>query len=263
VAEIRDDEFYIGYVDRAPEGIGRRTRKGVLLILGVGAILALTLLTAQARFSTSVFEFGVVRGFAGVVLERPYPMLLVERDGKLRGDRAFSQYPLVAYGKHGAQDLVQGLDGRPVTLSGSLIYRGGTTMVEVQAESIQPVEREAEIDRLAMLPLPPEIPLGEFTLIGEIVDSKCYMGVMKPGEGKPHRGCAARCISGGSPPILLVLDPEGRRSQFLLVGADGRRLHDELLDMVAEPVEIRGQVTRVGELLVLAADPSTYRRLGD
>jgi len=31
--------------------------------------------------------------------------------------------------------------------------------------------------------------------------------------------------------------------------------------MVAEPVEITGEVERQGELLILRADPATYRRV--
>ena len=44
--------------------------------------------------------------------------------------------------------------------------------------------------------------LDTFTLIGEIVDSKRYLGVMNPGNGKVHRDCAVRCLSGGIPPIF-------------------------------------------------------------
>ncbi|NIR59390.1 MAG: hypothetical protein GWO02_07650 [Gammaproteobacteria bacterium] len=61
--------------------------------------------------------------------------------------------------------------------------------------------------------------------------------------------------------MLRVDQPEGPPVSFLLVGADGRVVNDELLDMVAEPVEITGEVVRQGELLVLRADPDTYRRL--
>jgi hypothetical protein len=43
-------------------------------------------------------------------------------------------------------------------------------------------------------------------LRGEIVDTKCYLGVMTPGEDKVHRGCAVRCISRGVPPAFLVRD---------------------------------------------------------
>ena len=34
-----------------------------------------------------------------------------------------------------------------------------------------------------------------------------------------------------------------------------------VLDLVAEPVQITGEVERQGDLLFLRADPSTYRRL--
>jgi hypothetical protein len=33
--------------------------------------------------------------------------------------------------------------------------------------------------------------------------------------------------------------------------------------MVAEPLEITGEVRRQGDLLVLYADPLTYRRIGE
>ena len=35
----------------------------------------------------------------------------------------------------------------------------------------------------------------------------------------------------------------------------------QVLDMVAEPLEITGEVERQGELLILRADPATYRRV--
>lgn len=103
--------------------------------------------------------------------------------------------------------------------------------------------------------------LGAHTLVGEIVDSKCFLGVMNPGQLKPHKACAIRCISGGIPPVLLVRDETGTASTFLLVGGDGRPVGAELLDMVAEPLEITGVVRRTGDMLTLAAEPSDYRRL--
>ena len=64
------------------------------------------------------------------------------------------------------------------------------------------------------------VDLGEHTLRGEIVDIKCYLGVMKPAHGKPHRSCAARCISGGIPPVLMVKDRDGDTNYLLLVSAE-------------------------------------------
>jgi hypothetical protein len=84
---------------------------------------------------------------------------------------------------------------------------------------------------------------------------------MNPGELKPHRACAARCISGGIPPVLCVRDDAGRASYFFLVSAAGAPVNQDVLDFVAEPVEVTGEVVRSGDDLVLRADPASYRRL--
>jgi hypothetical protein len=70
--------------------------------------------------------------------------------------------------------------------------------------------------------------------------------VMNPGSGKVHRDCAARCISGGAPPAFLVRDASGRTSTLML--ANFRR---ELLEHVAEPVELRGRLARSAGRLIL------------
>jgi len=96
---------------------------------------------------------------------------------------------------------------------------------------------------------------------GEIVDGKCFLGVMNPGATKVHRACAVRCISGGAPPILWVRDRAGAEAYLTLTGEDGRPVGPEILDVVAEPVEVTGRVERVGDRWYLRADPRTIRRL--
>jgi len=54
----------------------------------------------------------------------------------------------------------------------------------------------------------------------------------------------------------------GRYWVALLVSSEGRPVNKQVLDMVAEPVEITGDVLRQGELSILRADPSTYKRIG-
>ncbi len=108
----------------------------------------------------------------------------------------------------------------------------------------------------------PVTSLGRRTLRGEIVDSKCYLGVMNPGFGKTHRACAIRCISGGIPPVLLVRSEKtGRATYYLLVGEDGEAVNEEVLELVALPVEIAGNVEKAGSRLVLKASPESYRLL--
>jgi hypothetical protein len=158
-------------------------------------------------------------------------------------------------GKSGAQQAVAGLDGQFVTLSGTLVYRDDITMIEVDPDT--PAGNSSNT-----MPAQPEQALGQFTLRGEIVDSKCYLGVMKPGNLKPHRACAVRCISGGIPPVLLVRNGEGNAIYFMLTGSDGRQLNKDVASFVAEPIEIRGNVIRQGGMLILQAEPSSYLRLG-
>ena len=123
-------------------------------------------------------------------------------------------------------------------------------------------ERRGKKRRLFAHPSPltprPSFPV---TLTGEIVDSKCFLGVMNPGQLTPHRACAIRCISGGCPPVLLVRQKDRPPLYFLLVSADGKPVNKPVLEMVALPVEISSEVARQGNLLILRADPATYRRL--
>lgn len=249
------DEFYVGYLPRAPRGIAARVRGVVIVLLLLAPLLALALAGSQQPFSPGVFEFGVEREFEGWISVQPYPMLLVPRPGEADGQPAWSPYYLVDEVKFGALRHVAGLDGRRVALRGSLIYRDGQTMIQVATGSVRPLDEA----RAALWPRR-EAPQSR-TLVGRIVDSKCFLGVMKPGDLKPHRSCASLCIRGGIPPVFVVRDGRGRATYYLLVSPDGAAVNAQVLDYVAEPVEITGSVSRWGDLLVLQADPSTIRRL--
>jgi hypothetical protein len=84
---------------------------------------------------------------------------------------------------------------------------------------------------------------------------------MNPGQGKVHRDCAARCLSGGIPPIFVTT--EGHE-QFLLVGPDGRALgHDALREFIAEPIQIQGELLETGSTQLLKVDPRTLRHTPD
>jgi len=239
-------DFYIGYLPKAPAELARFVRKVVIVLGLLAATVALVLVTGQMPFAKSWFEYGKTRSFEGVVVTRPFPMLLVARPGDVGRQERYSRYLVVAPGKHGADDLVAGFDGRQVRLHGQLIYREGGTMVEITPGSITvtdaaPASSETIED------------LGSVTLTGEIVDSKCYLGVMNPGQGKVHRDCAARCISGGIPPIFVTSDAH---DQFLLVGLDGRALGPNALrEFIAEPITIQGERLQAGSTQLLKIDP--------
>lgn len=246
-----DDErdFYVGYKPQAPTVLARFVRRVVLVLVMTAPVFALILAASQSPFASSVFEYGTVREFEGRIATSPYPMLEVARPAP----EAPEAHLLVEFGKRGAGDAVAGLDGSAVKLEGQLIFRGDSRMIELSATPVADPDSHPRS-------LAGERSLGEHRLAGEIVDGKCHLGVMKPGHGKTHRACAVRCISGGAPPMLWVRDRAGRERQFLLVGRDGRQLGSELLDVVAEPVEVAGEVVLRGDLWILRTEPGEILR---
>lgn len=254
------EEFYIGYLPKAPQGLGKIMRNVVILLMIAAAALAVIMTASQQPFYPSAFEFGNYRDFEGIIKEKPYPMLLVQRPGEAGLLPGYSQYYLVTFGKFGAQEAVKGLDGKRVKLQGSLVYRDSQTMIEIAANTLEALEdAPTNLSEFAWNGAGER--LGVFQLTGEIVDSKCYLGVMNPGNLKPHKSCAVRCISGGIPPVLVVKNEKGLATYFLLVSQDGKTVNQEVLAMVADPVQITGEVIQYENLLVLRADPRGYRRL--
>jgi len=240
------NDFYIGYLPKAPEGLARFLRR-VIAALGVLAMsIGLALAMKQMRFANSVFEYGKMRNFEGTIATVPYPALLVERPGMTGQQSKCSRYLLVAPGKHGADDLVAGFEGKKVRVQGQLIYRDGGTMVEITPRSVTLLDTMPAANE-------PTRDLGAVTVTGEIVDSKCYLGVMNPGQGKVHRDCAARCLSGGVPPIFVTSNGD----QFLLVDPDGHALsHDAMREFVAEQITVQGELLQRGESRLLRINAS-------
>lgn len=244
------DEFYTGYLPEAPPGIASHVKWAVLFLFLMVSVVAVLLANAQRPFDVAFFEFGTTRTFEGTVELTPHPVLLVDRPGA----ETPSRYYLVAFGKMGADDQVRDLAGQRVSLEGTLIHRDDQVMIELVEGSVGAAEGAASGATASES-------FGQLTLRGEIVDSKCYFGVMKPGRGKPHRACASLCIRGGIPPVFVVTEEGGPSSHLLLVGADGRAVNEEVLDLVAEPLEVTGEVVRMGDQWILRADPDRYKRL--
>ncbi|MEM9177179.1 MAG: hypothetical protein AAGC67_18350 [Myxococcota bacterium] len=255
-----NDDFYVGYRDRAPEGLARFLRVRVLVLLVAAPLLLAVLAAAQKGFAPSLFEFGVEREFTGWITTEPVPALVSLRPGNTAHCGAVSTWPLVSLGKFGAEAAVAGFEGRAVRVRGTLVHVDESTMIELAEDGLEAID--APTDPGAPRPDARVESLGEHRLEGEIVDSKCYYGVMNPGSGKVHRGCATRCISGGIPPALLVRDDEGGRVTLLMVDRSGRSLGDRVLDRVGRPVSVAGEVVRYDDLLVVRVDPEQIRRAG-
>lgn len=254
-----DDEFYIGYEPVLPPGIRGRLRvfgawTAAALVAGVVLVLL-----AHPRLGASRFDYGHPIEVAGIFGRDPYPAVTVD------GRRAW----LVGRGKHGSDAvLAQAHDG-PVRLRGTPIARGAHAMLEVVPGTVAGTNASAGRGGDASAPgpqrhesrTPPGDGAQDVTLAGEIVDSKCFLGVMNPGEGPVHRDCAALCLRGGIPPMLLVRPSPGAETLVLLVSRDGQPMSAPLAPMAGLPVEVRGRLVRDDRGLVLAADVGDYRLL--
>src|SRR5262245_40530181 len=250
-----EDEFFIGYEPPMPPQLARFVSRAVAAVGSVLLVWGITLAAGHLRLEGGTFEFGHPTSFSGTVVERPYPAL------KINGAEAdvTASLLLVAPGKRGAESLVRGVDGRHVTLTGTRIQRGTHTMVEVVPESIAPRTTSAgSTNGDALLEQPTD---ERVELTGEVVDSKCFLGVMVPGSGKTHKECASLCLRGGIPPALFVHDGKGRSSLLLMTGASGEPIAAKALLIAGEAVAVTGSIRRDGSWLVLQTDPSYWHRI--
>ena len=256
------DEFFVGYLP-VPSGVARFARgfAGVALV-GLAAVAG-ALASVQRPLGQGQFAWDSEEEFCGRLQTSPIPGLWTVASAAPAGTPFTGAFlPLVGEGKHGpSADLVAAGD-RDVVLRGHRIERYGRQLIEVTGET---AGSGAAVTEPGMAP-PAQVSLGRQRLQGEIVDSKCWFGVMKPAQGKAHKDCAIRCISGGAPPAFVVraagADGRERTLVLLLAATDSAPLGPRILDLVAEPVEIEGEVSRLGDQWVLSADQRTIRRLG-
>jgi len=251
-------EFYVGYQRNAPSGIAQGVRMLLAFLFALAAISAIVFAAVQQTYAPSFFDYGKIRSFTGIISARPYPTFTLQVP--IKDLPARNYFLLVAEGKHGAGDQVALFDGKLVSLRGTLIYRDSQAMIEIVKDSIQLRSSMLDVAREGGPAKPQE--LGEFDLTGEIVDSKCYLGVMNPGSGKVHRDCAARCLSGGIPPALVTQNFRNAPSFFLLL--DEHRLplsKESFLSHVGQPVRIHGQVLRSAQTLYLSTSAGSISTL--
>jgi hypothetical protein len=228
-----NDDFYIGYLDESPPAFARHTRRVVLLLAVLVVGLAAVFAAQQTPAEPGMFEFGVKRTFEGVLRETPLPILRT-----ITASGAVTNHLLVGAGKHGLPAFARGHDGQRVRFAGSLIQKDTSEMIELNdAKSFTALGPATTAETP-----PAEEFIGEVSLAGELVDTKCYFGVMRPATGKVHRACAVRCLSGGVLPGLLLRDDEGNGTVVMLTGRTGAPLEFDI-QWAARLVEAKGKLT--------------------
>jgi hypothetical protein len=253
---MSDKEFYIGWMPEAPRGFAWHIKKVIIVlmvfILAAGILLALS----QKKFGTGNFEFGRLTEVKGIYCNQPVPCLKAVNGKNIFGNPSYITIPLIGNGKFGADGVMAGLEKenhtsfnqKEITLKGTLLCNNGKVLMQVDMADHPLVAIGGNAGK-EILPVKEE--LGEQTIKGEIVDPKCFFGVMKPGQGKPHKDCAIRCILGGMPPVLRVSNEMGEENYYFIVDANGGKMNQAVKDFVAEPVTMRARVVKYDDWIVL------------
>jgi DMSO/TMAO reductase YedYZ heme-binding membrane subunit/nitrite reductase/ring-hydroxylating ferredoxin subunit len=233
--------FFIGWQSKMAPASRRFIRMALIPLAALVPLLVGAVVWFQHPVDRGRFEFGIEKQFEGTLYEHPIPRLrLTDADGKT------IDHLLVGSGKFGPPAIIAGAHGHRVRFSGSLIVREPLHMIELnRPDTFTILDREAQ-----PAADPATSPLGAGRFIGELVDTKCYSGVMRPATGKVHRGCAIRCLSGGVPPGLLVHDRMGDGAVFLLAGIGDAPLHYDV-QLAGTLIEVKGALELHGETPVL------------
>jgi hypothetical protein len=239
---MRDDEFYIGYEVGVPGGIAHILRRAVVGVIAVLLGAASVATMAQRPLPAATFAYGRPQTVAGWLTLAPTPTLQVTEGAST------TRYWLVGRGTFGADGELSGHTDGWVSLDGTEIAREHWRMLEIVPGTV----RRAASDALPPATAPTSgVP---FAGRGEIVDSKCFLGVMNPGQGAAHRDCAVRCLSGGVPLMLSYRDAHGGSHLALLLSTHATVPGDEWRGLAGTSVEVSGELLVSGDEEVLVVE---------
>ncbi len=265
---MKQSDFYIGWQPKAPHSFAKHIRRVLfmltILVIAAGILLA----TQQKKFSTASFEFGQLTEIKGIYRQFPVPSVKVMTKQDAFGHFSYITIPLVGYGKSGAEGTIAALekekntslDKKEVRLKGTLLYSDGKTLLQIDQNDAPLLAVQEADSRQRFFPVIKE--LGTVELTGEVIDPKCYFGVMKPGHGKPHRDCAIRCIAGGMSPVFYVRNEKGEAGYYLILDENGKKMNDDLKDYVAEPVSLKAKAVQYDDWVILYVNKQSIRRTG-
>ncbi len=248
----KNNEFYVSYIDGSLGSKTKRTLKRFAIAsIFIVIVSALMFSFSQNPFKNSTFELLSESKVTGTFHENPYPMLRIKV-----AQNVYKNILLLGFGKSSAnpfleriQNEVKNLNGKTLSIEGNLIYYNGKTLIQITDDE------KVTLDGVSKNSIPQNEVVSKMTLQGEIIDPKCYFGVMKPGKGKIHRSCAVRCISGGIPPVLATTDNNNMSQYFLLTDLKGNPINSDILPYIGKPSEITGLAEKIEDWYILKINP--------
>ena len=248
-----EDKFYIGWQDNAPIPFRHLRKTFFILVLTLLSAFALTYVFIAHTFIASTFDYGQLTELEGRLVEYPVFGLKTQLNDKT------VTVPLVGFGKFDALPILQHIKSSKknvpieklkVTLKGTLIQYQDKTWMEL-TEGQKSIIHLTEDDQAVKQKVTSE---GEQTIFGEVVDPKCFFGVMNPAYGKIHKSCAIRCISGGIPPILATRRDGEFVDYYFLLDQNHQPMNKAILQYVGMPVKLSGNVVHIDDWKAIHVD---------
>lgn len=247
---MSEKSFFIGWESDVPKDTRKGLRSRVGFMAVIATILSVGISFLQNNIGSEPHPIGDVQEYKGVLISDPLPMLVSSES--VDEHRILL---LVNPFKEGISSQgVEQFHLKQVKVVASIIHSDTGAMLEVVPDGIT-LESGIKVTQPHFTDRVPVV------LRGEIVDSKCYLGMMNPGRFKPHRACAIQCVSGGIPPLLVVHSETEMFTQIVLVGPDGEAINDLVMDYIAEPVEVSGDLITIGDQKVMYVDTDSIKRL--
>lgn len=242
------DPFYVGYLPASQKH--RTAMIFVICLISIWILLAsLLIVLSQRSPGVATWDNSNEQTWSGLLINTPYPMLVTKEETLL----------VVSMGKAGAHKQLEPFFGTHVKIMGYVLQREGRRMIELSPDGVHPelIQNVIQIDKpeLEFLEEEPSI------YTGEIIDGKCFLGAMKPGDGFAHRSCAILCLKGGLPP-MFVSEQDSNEALYPLIIIDGvAELPEQLHTYVACRIECKARKAKLGTLPLMLVEVDSIRAL--
>ncbi|MEO9484888.1 MAG: hypothetical protein ABJG47_15620 [Ekhidna sp.] len=249
------DDFYIGWSDETPKSYAAKATFFFVFVLISMISIAVIYVKNQRGYIDSTYEYGVLQEFSGFLVKDPIWGLRIDEGGEIK------TIPLVGFGKMGPESTLSKMmethelkEGTMVTLRGMVFHYQGKYWMELTEKENSLVSAGGRTMLTREIKM-----VGYRKLEGEIVDPKCFFGVMNPAVKAVHRSCAIRCISAGMPPVLAIRENGYFVDYYFLHGKDMEDISSTILPYVGLPIEVSGGVAMYDDWKSLTIDTSDLK----
>lgn len=249
---MAEDDFFIGWAETPSKDRRFFVKMGAALMIGTGALGA-GAAAFQKDPGPGTWNAADERTWTGLLRVAPYPML---RTVDISGMPMTALLSCAV--KCGVTREALAFDGQFVDIKGSLVQRGGNALISASdsASWINAVKSTPQEG----ISMPAASAARQVTLSGEILDSKCWFGAMRPSSGKVHKACASLCIKSGIPPAFFAKDNTGRATLMIMTDSTGA-FGEDLLEFVADPVRVTGDIQQSHGLTFLRTSTRQIQRI--